>query len=71
MTNIVNRPARLPRQLFPLTRKITGKVKLSPSSAMVRDQERDDLSSNRHRALSFCLSMIFPENRFPLFRIML
>jgi hypothetical protein len=33
--------------------------------------ERDDLSSNRHRALSFCLSMIFSENRCPLFRIML
>jgi hypothetical protein len=33
--------------------------------------ERDDFSSNRHPALSFCLSMIFPENRYPLFRIML
>jgi hypothetical protein len=33
--------------------------------------ERDDFSSNRHPALSFCLSMIFPENRCPLFRIML
>jgi hypothetical protein len=33
--------------------------------------ERDDFSSNRHPALSFCLSMIFSENRFPLFRIML
>jgi hypothetical protein len=33
--------------------------------------ERDDLSSNRHPALSFCLSMIFSENRAPLFRIML
>jgi hypothetical protein len=36
-----------------------------------RPLERDDFSSNRHRALSFCLSMIFSENRFPLFRIML
>ena len=35
-----------------------------------RPLERDDFSSNRHRALSFCLSMIFSENRFPLFRIM-
>src|SRR5436190_11035635 len=26
--------------------------------------ERDDFSSNRHRALSFCLSMIFSENRY-------
>src|SRR5467141_4840739 len=33
--------------------------------------ERDDSSSNRHPALSFCLSMIFSENRCPLFRIML
>ena len=36
-----------------------------------RDPERDDFSLNRHLALSFCLSMIFSENRFPLFRIML
>ena len=33
--------------------------------------EQDDFSSNRHPALSFCLSMIFSENRCPLFRIML
>jgi hypothetical protein len=33
--------------------------------------ERDDLSSNRHPALSFCLSMIFSESRYTLFRIML
>jgi hypothetical protein len=26
---------------------------------------------NRHHALALCLSMIFSENRFPLFRIML
>jgi hypothetical protein len=40
--------------------------------------ERDDFSSNRHPALSFCLSMISGqtlrvvprENRYPLFRIM-
>jgi len=32
---------------------------------------RDDFSSIRHRALSLCLSMIFSENRFPLFGIML
>jgi len=36
-----------------------------------RRLERDDFSSNRHPALSFCLSMIFSENRYPLFRIML
>src|ERR1700722_458326 len=33
--------------------------------------ERDDFSSNRHLALSFCLSMIFSENQCPLFRVML
>src|SRR5437879_6774258 len=33
--------------------------------------ERDYVSSKLHLALSSCLSMIFSENRFPLFRIML
>jgi len=33
--------------------------------------ERDDFRMIRHRALAFCLSMIFSENRRPLFRIML
>jgi hypothetical protein len=33
--------------------------------------ERDDFRMVRHRALAFCLSMIFSENRRPLFRIML
>src|SRR5438034_7694360 len=33
--------------------------------------ERDDFSSNRHPALASCLSMIFSENRCPLFGIML
>jgi hypothetical protein len=36
-----------------------------------RGLEQDGFSSNRHLALSFCLSMIFSENRSPLFRIML
>ena len=40
---------------------------LEPSARL----EQDDLSSNRHPALVYCLSMIFSENRFPLFRIML
>jgi hypothetical protein len=35
------------------------------------DLERDDFSSNRHPALAFWRSMIFSENRYPLFRIML
>ena len=33
--------------------------------------ERDELWLDRNPALAFCLSMIFSENRFPLFRIML
>jgi len=35
------------------------------------DLERDEFRMNRHRALAYCLSMIFSENRYPLFRIML
>ena len=33
--------------------------------------EHDVIRCNRHHALALCLSMIFTENRFPLFRIML
>src|SRR5205085_8488131 len=33
--------------------------------------KRDEIELNRHRALAPCLSMIFSENRFTLFRIML
>jgi hypothetical protein len=33
--------------------------------------KRDKIGMNRHRALGYCLSMIFSENRFALFRIML
>src|SRR5262249_33454720 len=33
--------------------------------------ERDDFSSNRHLALTCTWSMIFSENRYPLFGIML
>jgi hypothetical protein len=33
--------------------------------------KRDGIGLNRHRALGCCLSMIFSENRFALFRIML
>jgi hypothetical protein len=34
-------------------------------------KEWDDFSSKNHPILSSCPSMIFSENRFPLFRIML
>ncbi|NEU99065.1 hypothetical protein FNJ47_25360 [Bradyrhizobium sp. UFLA 03-164] len=33
--------------------------------------KRDEIGLNHHRALAPCLSMIFSENRFTLFRIML
>ncbi|WP_194457433.1 hypothetical protein [Bradyrhizobium sp. CCBAU 53421] len=33
--------------------------------------KRDEIGLNHHRALAPCLSMIFLENRFTLFRIML
>jgi hypothetical protein len=36
-----------------------------------RDPERDDFSSNRHHVPASRLSMIFSENRRPLFGIML
>src|SRR4029450_7528534 len=33
--------------------------------------KRDEIGMNHHRALGCCLRMIFSENRFTLFRIML
>jgi REP-associated tyrosine transposase len=42
-----------------------------PRTLQSRGVERDDLSSNRHPALVYCLSMISSENRYPLFGIML
>jgi hypothetical protein len=33
--------------------------------------KRNEIKSNRHRALGYCSSMIFSENRFALFRILL
>ncbi|WP_342729971.1 histidine kinase [Bradyrhizobium sp. B117] len=33
--------------------------------------KRDGMKVNYHRALGYCLSMIFSENRYALFRIML
>src|SRR5580704_720069 len=49
------------------TRGSTGGL---PSSS-ARTLERDDFSSNRHPALALWWSMIFSENRYPLFGIML
>jgi hypothetical protein len=36
-----------------------------------RQLKREEIGMDRHRALACCLSMIFSENRFTLFRIML
>src|SRR5882672_3076358 len=36
-----------------------------PALSVIFSLERDDFSSNRHPALSFCLSMTFSENRYP------
>src|SRR5438270_129397 len=41
------------------------------ATPFIEPLERDDFSSNRYPALSPYLSMIFSENRHPLFRIML
>src|SRR6266571_6455659 len=50
--------------------RVIRKQPFSPRAAVL-SLERDVFSSNRHPALSSCLSMIFSENRYPLFRIML
>jgi hypothetical protein len=46
-----------------------GASKINPPPPITL--KRDDFSSNRHHALAHCLSMIFSENRYPLFGIML
>ena len=60
-------------QFFEMIDWAEGSLGFEQRSSVERSQrlERDDFSSNRHPALSFCLSMIFSENRYPLFRIML
>jgi hypothetical protein len=52
---------------------VLGSTKTARNHAAERGRglERDELWFDRHPALTFCLSMIFPENRIPLFRIML
>ena len=42
-----------------------------PAAVLLAALERDDFSSSRHHALSYRWSMIFSENRYPLFGIML
>ena len=58
---LIFRVARLSRSNFILCQRRGTKCVL----------ERDELWLDRHPALAFCLSMIFSENRIPLFRIML
>jgi hypothetical protein len=40
-------------------------------SVHIATLKRNDFKLNHYFALAFCLSMIFSENRYPLFRIML
>jgi hypothetical protein len=42
----------------------------SRPSLLPQRLEHDELRTNHHRALAFCLRMIFSENRYTLFRIM-
>src|SRR5262245_724299 len=51
--------------------KWTGSAHAAGRNSPSSDRERDDFSSNRHSALAYCWSMIFSENRYPLFGIML
>ena len=44
--------------------------KFRDRDAAGRALKRDEIGMNHHRALGYCLSMIFSENRFTLFRIM-
>jgi len=46
-------------------------VSKSPLWEVGGSLKRDEIGLNHHRALASCLSMIFSENRYTLFRIML
>jgi hypothetical protein len=50
---------------------LIGRLLLRGQIIMTEGLEQDDSSSNRHLAPALCLSMIFSENRYTLFRIML
>jgi putative peptidoglycan lipid II flippase len=54
----------------PIPAKKAAAYQIGPAPAS-KALERDNVSANRHPVLSFCLSMIFSENRCSLFRIML
>ena len=60
------------QKIDPKTGRVLATIPAPGRSERVRiGLERDDVSSNRHPALACCWSMIFSENRFPLFGIML
>jgi len=46
-------------------------IKSKPDALGTRRLDWDNSSSNNHPNLSFCSSMVFSENRYPLFRIVL
>jgi len=54
------------RYIIPAHRLLPAKTR-----AFVDALKRDDFSSSRHPALAHWWSMIFSENRYPLFGIML
>ena len=60
---------------YQIGRACVGKAPPPPDGSQLlvvsHPAERDDLSSNRHSALHYWWSMIFSENRCPLFGIML
>ncbi|MCP3394176.1 hypothetical protein NLM27_36080 [Bradyrhizobium sp. CCGB12] len=71
------RPGRLGiinHDLFPSNAEVQRVIRRSidgTSACALERLKRDEIRMNRHRALGYCLSMIFSENRLTLFRIML
>jgi hypothetical protein len=51
--------------------QLAGEIEISAVIQHHQSLKRDAMRLNRHGALAPCLSMIFSENRFTLFRIML
>jgi hypothetical protein len=54
-----------------LRRKVTTSVTTRSRIGISETPERDEIRMNLHCALRCCLSMIFSENRYALFRIVL
>jgi hypothetical protein len=64
-------PGAAPQARSPAKFSVSRALPSACENRFDKSLERDDFSSIRHLVLSFCLSMIFSENRCPLFRIML